>query len=111
MKYCSGVLTWGAILAYILALIAFGYILYDKAIGQEEDISYSVDNSSSSSNQSSSTNTLKIAAYVLWALAGLTVLLICCLYGKIKLAIAIIKVFFFLIYIYIIEINRLHQIL
>lgn len=92
MRYCSGLLTWAAILAYILALIAFGYILYDKAKTLETEASYSVDNSSSSSNQTSSVNTLKIIAYVLWAIAGISVLLVLCLYTKIKLAIAIVKV-------------------
>ena len=91
MRYCSGVLTWLAILAYILALIAFGYILYDKAVTQETEAATALDDSSSS-NQSFSINILKIVAYVLWALAACTVLLVCCLYTKIKLAIAIIKV-------------------
>ena len=99
MRYCSGIFTWLAILAYILALIAFGYILFDKAKANEASLSNAVDDQSQSSNQSSSNNTLRIAAYVLWALAGLTVLLICCLYTKIKLAIAIIKVYIY-IYIY-----------
>lgn len=94
MRYCSGVLTWLAILTYILVLCGFGYLLYQKAATQEADISSSIDSTSDSSNQSSSVNTLRIAAYVLWGLAACTAILVCCLYTKIKLAIAIIKVIF-----------------
>lgn len=92
MRYCSGVLTWLAILAYILALIAFGYILFDKAKKNEASLNTATDDQSGTTNQSSTNNTLRIIAYVLWALAGLTVVLVCCLFTKIRLAIAIIKV-------------------
>ena len=92
LRYCSGILIWLAIFSYILALIALGYILFNKAKTSESSISSSVDDSSGTSNQSSSNNTLRIAAYVVWGIAGISVLLICCLYSKIKLAIAIVKV-------------------
>lgn len=36
LRYCSGVLTWLAILAYILGLFALGAILYDKGKTQAE---------------------------------------------------------------------------
>ena len=94
LRYCSGVLIWLAIFSYVLALIALGYILFDKAKTSEASITSSVDASSGTSNQSSSNNTLRIAAYVIWGIAGISVLLVCCLYSKIKLAIAIVKVNF-----------------
>ena len=96
MRYCSGVFTWLAILAYILALIAFGYILFKKAKDNEASLNTATDDVSGTTNQSSSNNTLRIAAYVLWAIDGISVVLICCLFNKIRLAIAIIKVCFWI---------------
>lgn len=92
MRYCSGVLTWLAILAYILALFAFGYLLFQKAKDNESSTNTAVDDASQTSNQASTNNTLRVIAYVLWGIGGITIILICCLFNKIRLAIAIIKV-------------------
>ena len=105
MRYCSGVLTWLAILGFIAGCFVLGAVLYDKAKSIEKfffffyliqkllkylsDNSYAADNSN---NQKNSVMTLKIIAYVLWGIGVLTILLVICLFSKIRLAIAIVKV-------------------
>jgi len=90
MRYCSGVLTWVAILAFIGGLAVLGWRFYEK--GQEtQTTTDATGDSSSSSNGSKTYTTEKIIAYVCWGVAGLTFLAVLCLFSRIRLAIAIMK--------------------
>ena len=65
IKFCSGLLVWVPNLLILLLLIGFGFYVYDYACNNYVD--------------GESTQTiLKIAAYVIWGLAALHVLMILC---------------------------------
>jgi len=84
MKYCSGVLTWIAILAFIVGTAILGWRFYQTAKDLQNQ-------NSSDSDTVKTIKTDKIIAYICWAIAGVSLIATLCLYGRIKLAIAILK--------------------
>jgi hypothetical protein len=88
MRYCSGVLTWAAILCFIVGNAILGWRFYDRAKDQED-----VNDASSSTNDSNdnTVTSLKALAYFLWAVSALTFIIVLCLFSRIRLAIAIMK--------------------
>jgi len=91
MRYCSGVLTWLAIVAFIVGSAILGWRFYAEAKTLED----STAGTSSASNDDSTTEktikTDKIIAYICWAIAGASIVMVLCLFGRIRLAIAILK--------------------
>jgi hypothetical protein len=84
LRYCTGVLTWLAIFGFILGMAILGWRFYQNAVDESGS-------DASSSTSSTNTQAQKIIAYVCWAICGVTVLAVLCLYSRIKLAIAILK--------------------
>lgn len=89
MRYCSGVLTWLAILAYIAGTAILGWRFFQHAKDLETTLSTA--NKDDQNNIQKTIRTDKIIAYVCWGIAGASALTILCLYNRIKLAIAILK--------------------
>jgi len=91
LKYCSGVLTWLAIFAFIVGMAVLGWRFYQNS-KKADETSASTGSSNDSNSSTYKTATMeKIIAYVCWGVAGLTFLAVLCLYSRIKLAIAIMK--------------------
>jgi len=86
MKYCSGVLTWIAILAFIVGTAILGWRFYQLAKDIENG-----DSSSETPRDSNSVKSYKIIGYICWGIAGASLITTLCLFGRIKLAIAILK--------------------
>ena len=77
MRLLSGLIIWGFIATVILCTILGGYFVHTYAATREENDSY---------------NTwLQYAAYVIWGLAALEFLCVCCCRQAISLAIAVYK--------------------
>jgi hypothetical protein len=91
LRYCSGVLTWLAIIAFIAGTGVLGWRFYQKAKTTETDLDATSGQTSDTNNASESILTLKIVAYVCWGVSGFTLLAVLCLYNRIRLAIAILK--------------------
>jgi len=93
VRWCSGVLVWLSILALIAGCIGFGVYLFSHAnyLKKQNSSTTAQDSGSTGTTSTATITTLKVFAYILWALAGITVLLVCCLYKKIKLTIGILK--------------------
>jgi len=89
LRYCSGVLTWFAIVAFIAGISILGWRFYDNAKAIEAS-SKSMGNDSNSST-SKTVLTEKIIAYICWGVAGFTFLAVLCLFDRIRLAIAVMK--------------------
>jgi len=90
LKYCSGVLTWSAILAFIGGTAVLGWQFYEKA-QTSQDVEDSTTDTSSTSSFGNTVTTEKAVAYLSWAIAIITVLAVLCLFNRIRLAIAIMK--------------------
>jgi len=91
LKYCSGVLTWAAILAFIGGTAVLGWQFYQKAEDGETAITDTSASSDSTSNASETITTERAVAYLCWAVAIIVALAVLCLFNRIRLAIAIIK--------------------
>jgi len=91
LKYCSGVLTWTAILAFIGGTAVLGWQFYQKAEDGAAAISDTSASSDSTSNASQTVTTERAVAYLCWAVAIIVALAVLCLFNRIRLAIAIIK--------------------
>jgi hypothetical protein len=91
LRYCSGVLTWFAILAFIAGTAILGWRFYDNAtkVASETGSISSTDNSETSTSKTILAQ--KIIAYVCWGVSGFTFLVVLCLFNRIRLAIAIMK--------------------
>jgi hypothetical protein len=76
MRFCSGVVTWGLIIFYFVAVIGFGVVCYGE---------------SSNPNISINPEYLSALAYISWGVAGISLLLFCIFYRRIELAIAVLK--------------------
>jgi hypothetical protein len=76
MRFCSGVVTWGLIIFYFIALIGFGVICYSEAASGSTTIDPSW---------------LNALAYISWGIAGISLLLFCIFFRRIELAIAVLK--------------------
>jgi len=82
LRCCSGVLTWLAIFGFIAGTAILGWRFYQNAKDEEAN---------NSGVDSNNYKAQKVIAYILWAITGLTVLAVLCLYNRIRLAIAILK--------------------
>jgi choline transporter-like protein 2/4/5 len=91
LRYCSGVLTWGAILAFIGGTAVLGWLFYQKAEDSEEETAGTSATEDDDSNVSKTISTERAVAYLCWAVAVISVLAVLCLFTRIRLAIAIIK--------------------
>jgi hypothetical protein len=90
LRFCSGVLTWTAIICFIAGMAGLGYIFYKKSKTTEDDTA-STGIQDGQTTTSSTINSEKIIAYVCWGVAGITFLAVLCLWNRIRLAIAILK--------------------
>jgi len=90
LRYCSGVLTWAAIICFIAGTAGLGYIFYKKA-QTTSDATAGTGSEGSDTTTSSTINSEKIIAYVCWGVSGLTAVAVLCLWNRIRLAIAILK--------------------
>jgi len=77
LRYCSGVLTWLAIVSFIAGMGILGWRFYNTA--------------TTTSANSTTVSTEKAFAYACWAVAGVAALGTLCLFNRIRLAIAILK--------------------
>jgi hypothetical protein len=91
LRYCSGVLTWFAILAFIVGLSVLGWRFYENAKKLESSSQSMSSGNDSESSTSKTVLTEKIIAYICWGVAGFTFLAVLCLFNRIRLAIAIMK--------------------
>jgi len=91
MRYCSGVLTWLAIIAFIVGSAILGWRFYDAAKKLQDSTSKTSSSDNDNSSIEKTIKTDKIIAYICWAIAGTSALAVLCLWGRIKLAIAILK--------------------
>jgi len=89
MKYCSGIMTWGAILAFIIGTAILGYRFYKFGVDKEEEAEAAA--AAGNGTEQDSYNAQKIIGYICWAVAGITILAVLCLFSRIRLAIAIMK--------------------
>jgi len=90
MRYCSGVLTWLAIIAFITCSAVLGWRFFKEAKNLQATISDSTSSDDRTTIQKS-VRSDKIIAYICWAVAAGSALMVLCLYSRIKLAIAILK--------------------
>ena len=92
-------MTWGAILLYFALIGVIGWVYYKWAIDREEFFKCNFSNfyysEPSSEINDEDIRTNKIIAYCVWGWGGLSLLIFCCYYHKIRLAIAVLKVSFF----------------
>jgi len=91
LKYCSGVLTWTAILAFIGGTAILGWQFYQKAEDSEAVNDSTTDANDDDSSLSNTITTERAVAYLSWFVSIFTVLAVLCLFNRIRLAIAIIK--------------------
>jgi len=91
LRYCSGVLTWLAILGFIAGMGVLGWRFYQDAKRIEETLVGTGGQDSHESSAQQTVTTEKVIAYVCWGIAGFTFLAVLCLYSRIRLAIAIMK--------------------
>lgn len=89
LRFCSGILTWGAILAFIVGTAILGWRFYKYGKDREDESDSTSSGSTGSGKQTY--NSQKIIGYVLWGVAAFTVLAVLCLFSRIRLAIAIMK--------------------
>jgi solute carrier family 44 protein 1 (choline transporter-like protein)/choline transporter-like protein 2/4/5 len=85
IRYCAGIFIWTIILLYLIGLLLFGVICYQNATGSEI---IEVNNSSIAGFQQS---TQKALAYTSFTIFGISLILLLCLFSRIKLAIAVLK--------------------
>eukprot|EP00742_Colponemidia_sp_Colp-10_P000683 GILJ01000743.1.p1 GENE.GILJ01000743.1~~GILJ01000743.1.p1 ORF type:complete len:610 (-),score=97.51 GILJ01000743.1:91-1884(-) len=80
--YCAGVIAWLCILGVVASLAAIGYFcIYRARLINNGDIVGS----------STNANVLTALSYVFYGLSGVSVLLVLCMFNRIRLAIAIMK--------------------
>jgi hypothetical protein len=89
LRYCSGVLTWLAIIAFIAGMGILGWRFYASAVELANETTSS--GASTDSNTTTTVRMEKAIAYTCWAVCGFTVLAVLCLWNRIRLAIAIMK--------------------
>jgi len=90
MRYCSGVLTWLAIIAFIVCSAILGWRFFKEATTLEATITDQT-TADESSTIKKTVKSDKIIAYICWAISGGSAVMVLCLYSRIKLAIAILK--------------------
>lgn len=91
LRYCSGVLTWFAILAFIAGTAILGWRFYESAKKLESATESVASGNDSDSSTSKTVLMQKIIAYICWGVAGFTFLAVLCLFNRIRLAIAVMK--------------------
>jgi len=87
MRFCSGVITWGLLVFYEIGLIGFGALCFLEAIH-----SPIVGDIVPDALSSISSTALRIISYTCFGIALVSLLLMCLLRGRIKLAVAVLKV-------------------
>lgn len=87
MRCCAPLLVWGIILCYLALLVAGGFLFYFKSTGTYEIDSFDFINNQLTNNEKA----LMGMAVALWAIAVVSGLLILCLFGRIRLAIAVME--------------------
>lgn len=93
MRFCAGVLTWFAIIAFFAGIYYLGYIVNDQAKYISTTTQYELDikNNQTSSDTVKTYKTYLYGSYAIWGVDGLCILLVLCIYNRIALAIAIVK--------------------
>lgn len=102
MRYCSGIVTWLMIWSYVIALAVLGGLCYYKYNLLTTNTGYEAattnTNNTNASNTVSGTNndtttskTLYIFAIVFWVVDGISLLVLCCIYHKINIVLAVLK--------------------
>jgi len=91
LRYCSGVLTWLAIIAFIAGTAVLGYRFYVNSNKTSDDTASVAGSSSSTTTTQKTITTEKIIAYFCWGVSGATFIAVLCLFNRIRLAIAILK--------------------
>eukprot|EP00825_Cyclidium_porcatum_P018701 TRINITY_DN2128_c0_g1_i2.p1 TRINITY_DN2128_c0_g1~~TRINITY_DN2128_c0_g1_i2.p1 ORF type:complete len:412 (-),score=21.78 TRINITY_DN2128_c0_g1_i2:104-1339(-) len=90
MRYLSGCMTWGAILLYLGGLLALALFIMHKGKDYKDQADNTADTDSKDINKNTGRNLL-ILAYIIWAILGISIVVIMCMFNRIRLAIAIIK--------------------
>jgi len=90
MRYCSGIITWGSIFGIIGVFAVLGALYYTGA-SNTEDLLDEFSTASETGAVSKSEDSQLGLAYACWIACGLTVLMLICLWSRIKLAVAIMK--------------------
>jgi hypothetical protein len=91
MKYCSGVITWVSIALFIALFAVLGGVFYKRAVNEYDTYVSLGQTPVSGTTQYDDIQALKIWAYICWALTGLFVIITCCIFKSIRIAIAVIK--------------------
>lgn len=102
MKCCAPLLVWGIILFYLVVLVAGGFLFYFKSTGTYEIDSLDFINNQLTDNEKALMGLfiflityfyifLKGMAIALWVIAGVSFILIFCLFNRIRLAIAVME--------------------
>lgn len=102
MRYFSGIITWLMIWSYVIALAVLGGLCYYKyqllttssglAAATTNTNSTNASNAISGSNSDTTTSeTLYIFAIIFWVVDGISLLVLCCIYHKINIVIAVLK--------------------
>lgn len=95
VRIFSGVIVWICVLAYFVALCFLAYFLYSKSQMSSTDVNDSSNDPGAATNPKQSTDENRTTYLVFfWIVVGVIVIslvVFCCLYKNIKLAIAIIK--------------------
>jgi len=89
LRFCAGVLTWVAILAFMAASVVLGWRYWQKSVDTQKEIDAT--QSDNVDNLKDTKLTERIIAICCFVIAGITFLTVCCLFKRIQLAIGIIK--------------------
>lgn len=81
IRYCVGVVIWTTILLFNALFLVLALLCLTKASAYEDE---NPPNTTDADNQ-------RIIAYILFGCLGVSLIILCCLYSKIKLAIGVMK--------------------
>ena len=90
MRYCAGVMTWGSIFGMFAIFLVLGGLYYVGA-SDTEDMLDKYKTAAETGTVEKSKGSQLALAYICWICAGLILLTVLCLWGRIKLAVAILK--------------------
>lgn len=91
LRHCAGVMTWLSIIGVISALAVLGGLYYTGANNMKAMVATYKTSGGSANSIENSTTSRRVLAYICWGIAGIILLGVICLFGRIKLAIAILK--------------------
>lgn len=92
LKFCAGIMIWVSIIGIFAVCCVFGALYYTGADSTSDLANaYSSSSDDDTSSVDDSSTSQKALGIFLWAIAAIILIMVCCLYTRIKLAIAIIK--------------------